>query len=581
MPQAPELAPSLAPSTSGVAGPSLDVPVDAFGGAVGHALQGLGTAVEGASDKIWARAMDMQNLQNETEVDKADAEYMEKAGLIHAQFGAKQGQEQADAFPKYIQDLKTLREGIRDKMSNPMTSKMFDKTSLSTMGRTIFNGAGMAATATRSAAIDAVQSRMKTVMDHAANTDDPAAQEADRKTLQGLNYHYHELKGTPGSVSDDEHSINSSLDANNIKYIGKTDPWKAEELLQQKKSSLSQQDYDSADKFVTSQRRSIGSVNTANEIWTQSVGDGTKPEVSEDAMIELGKKKAAEDAPDDPIYAQHVEAAIHAKYTREKQAQRQFTWDAKQVIAKAIQDGAVNIQQLRADPNVAPVINGMSPTEQNAIPGQINRYIKARDYYDNQRSMTTLQGLKNNDVLQFLDTDATAPEWKLSQAQIRTVNGWKAELQKNQNQDPQVNRAMGWLRGSIGSQLQALGIYHRSSAANTDNTNDYDHFTGALSEALQAWGDAHGKPAEPKDVTETIAPQLLKTHSVPGMLWGTNTSDPMYKDTLNTKQFKEFAKAHTADALDRGEPAPTPAETERLYYRGLAQTLYGKKKSSP
>ncbi len=60
MPQAPDLVPSVAPTTSGVAGPSVNVPVDAFGGAVGHALSGLGSAVETASDRIWERAVQIQ-----------------------------------------------------------------------------------------------------------------------------------------------------------------------------------------------------------------------------------------------------------------------------------------------------------------------------------------------------------------------------------------------------------------------------------------------------------------------------------------------------------------------------------------
>ncbi len=577
MPTVPLLTPDASPSEGGTPSLGLAVPVDAFGGAVGHALSGVGEAVTGASDKIWARAVELQDLQNKTEVDKADSAYMEKAGILHANFSALQGSDAQQAFPKYIQDLKDARANLRGTLSNPMTQKMFDSTSLSTMGRTIFNGAGHAAEATKNAAIDAVTQRLKTTIDQASNTDDPAQVEALRNKAAGLNWQLHQLRGTPDSADDTEHVINSSLDSNVIIRTAKTDPFAAKTMLDAKKSGLTKEDYDKADNFITSQRRAVGSANTANEIWTAGQGDDSKPEMSEDAMVEMGKKKAAEDAPDDPIYAQHVEAAIHTKYTREKQSERQFTWDNKQEIATSIQNGATSVQEILTDPKAAAAYHNLTPKEQNAVPSQINRYVAAKDYADNQRSMTTLNGLAKNDVLKFLDTDPTDPSLKLSQPQIRTVQNMQAELKKNQNQDPQVNRAMGQLRGAIGSQLQALGIYHRDAK----NPDDYDHFTGALSESISAWQSAHGKPPEPKDITDTIAPQLLKQHQEPGMLWGTNTSDPMYKDVLSTDKFKTFADEHAKSRIDAGQPAPTQQETERLYYRGLAQTLYGGSKVKP
>ena len=159
MPQVPGLVPSVAPTEGGPGPIGLDVPVDAFGGAVGHALAGLGGAVEGASDKIWQRAVDLQDLNNRAEVDRGDAKYMEEAGKLHAQFSALQGDAAQQAFPKYIEDLKSARENIRGGMSNPMTQRMYDSQTLSTMGRTIFNGAGHAGQQAKVAALDALSKR--------------------------------------------------------------------------------------------------------------------------------------------------------------------------------------------------------------------------------------------------------------------------------------------------------------------------------------------------------------------------------------------------------------------------------------
>jgi len=135
MPTVPGLTPDQVPSPQGTPEVSVSTPIEAFGGAVAHAISGLGGAVEQSSDKIWQRATEFQDLQNRAEVDKADAAYMEKAGLLHAQFSARQGQDAVQAFPKYIQDLKDERERIGGTLTNQMTQKMYDSQTLSTTVR--------------------------------------------------------------------------------------------------------------------------------------------------------------------------------------------------------------------------------------------------------------------------------------------------------------------------------------------------------------------------------------------------------------------------------------------------------------
>src|SRR5712671_6852516 len=178
-PQVPGLVPDQTPSMGGTPDVNLAVPVDAFGGAVGHALSGLGHDIEGASDKIWAQAMNMQNLQNETEAKSADADYMMKAGMKHAEFNAKEGTNASpQALQAHIQELQDLSVATRSGLSNPMAQKMFDGSSLSFMGRTIFNAAGHAAQQTKVAANNASTARV------AATQDGVAASPTDDVTFQ-------------------------------------------------------------------------------------------------------------------------------------------------------------------------------------------------------------------------------------------------------------------------------------------------------------------------------------------------------------------------------------------------------------
>ncbi len=150
------------------------IPAAAFGGEVGQALSGLGHTLEGAGTEIFSRALAMQNLNNETEANKADAEYMKQAAIIHLQFSQLRGDDVAKALPKYTQDLENLRQKIRGGLSTDMASKMFDRTSLSTLGRTVFNGAGVAAVGFKDAhlaSLDARQSGINTSL--AENPNDP------------------------------------------------------------------------------------------------------------------------------------------------------------------------------------------------------------------------------------------------------------------------------------------------------------------------------------------------------------------------------------------------------------------------
>src|SRR5207237_421186 len=101
---------------------------------------------------------------NHSEAQQADADYMARAGELHAAFSARQGKDAVDAYPQYMEDLRKARTDIGSGLSNPMSQKLYDAQSLSTMGRTIFNGAGHAATQNKVYAIGSSQSK-----DHATN----------------------------------------------------------------------------------------------------------------------------------------------------------------------------------------------------------------------------------------------------------------------------------------------------------------------------------------------------------------------------------------------------------------------------
>lgn len=166
MPQVPYTGvPQVAPQLDPTPRYTVDAIPAAFGVNVAQAIEGLGKTGEAVGNEVFARGIAMQDLYNHSESQDADAQYMQKAGELHAEYSSKQGKDAVDAYPQYIKDLQDSRKDIRDGLSNPMSQKLFDTGSLSTMGRTIFNGAGHAATQNKAYAVGSSKARIDAIGD--------------------------------------------------------------------------------------------------------------------------------------------------------------------------------------------------------------------------------------------------------------------------------------------------------------------------------------------------------------------------------------------------------------------------------
>lgn len=142
-------------------------PEDAFGAAIGSALSGLGRVSEHAGDELFARAVAMQNLQNETEAKELDTRYLIGSAKLHADYNSKEGQNAVDGYEDYTKDLQTLREDIGNQASNPAVGKLYNNSTLGVMGRHIFNGAGHAAQENKKWATGVSEARMQALRDSA------------------------------------------------------------------------------------------------------------------------------------------------------------------------------------------------------------------------------------------------------------------------------------------------------------------------------------------------------------------------------------------------------------------------------
>lgn len=574
MPQVPyDPIPKEKPNDFGIPARHVDAPIGAFGGGVAQAEEGFGKQVSSSGDMLFERAIELQKLKNDAEAKEADAQYMITAGKMHADYGALAGKDAVDAYPKYIQDLKDARGKIRDNLSNDYTRKLYDGASLSTFGRTVFNGAGHAATENKKYALGASQARIAAAGEQAFEqpADDIAfakatrmveAETRDKASLNGWSPEQTELAAKANV---------STLLAKRITGLARQEPFKAAEMLEANRDKMLESDFLKVDNTVRSQSRAVGSVNIANEVFSAGQETEDKPAKSLAEMETEVKAKAIAQDPKDPILAQHAVAALRGQYNQANFAKKQEQITDNQTVEYAIIQGGVrDIQQLRLDPKVAAAIDALPPSVQRGIPARINNFNGQANKASNEQTYQRLYGLSNNNVEEFLNTDLTGEQ--LSQQDMRKLQEVQRKMKDQPNADPRVNRAMSQIRGALGSQLESLGVYRRTDG----NKEDYDKLTGALQGALDVWQETHGKPASYKEITETIGPQLIRKITEPGWLWGTNKVD-FFKQTVP----EEFTKARKEFATQNEQPEPSPEQMQKEYIRMKFMGLYGKKKESP
>lgn len=521
MPQAPSssLVPSVAPS--GFA-PSvgLDVPVDAFGGAVGRALEGLGNSVEQSSDRIWQRAMDLQNLNNETAAKNADAQYMMKSGELHAAFINKEGLNAGPAaLQAHIQELQDLRTSLRADL-NPMAAKMYDASSLSFMGRNIFNAAGHSGQQMKVAANNASNSRIDLAT--TSSGDDPTDEMQVQRNKRIVETEV-EAQGRNNGWSDDQVEATkadkvSTMNAHRIVGLAKTNAIGAQKMLDDAiaAKAIKPQDAERVQGTVQGQYREQGSRIIADRVLAdrRNGADG-EDEKTEQDYVDAGLKEAESYKTDDPLFKDFVRDRILTQYKKQKMVEtdtdNQNLTTIGKALVKANGEGMypTSLEELKAiDPNVAGAWDGLGrkPSAQQQILEQLERNATG----ENKRPITpenlTLfhqykgQSFSPGDEQRaaFMAKDF-ASDSKLALSQKIALMNIQDQQRKQSQSDPRVARALRIL----GPDMAAAGVDRK-------NADDYHQFTGALADSLEQYQTDHPGKVPTTEEVRTLGAQIMQ-----------------------------------------------------------------------
>jgi hypothetical protein len=535
--------PSVAPSGAATPSVHLNVPEGAFGGGVAAATSELGQRVSQVGNELFGRAVALKQLDNEAEARDADTKYMMTAGQLHADYSALQGADAKAAFPKYQTDLAEARTKLRDSLSNPMAQKMYDASSLSTMGRSIFNGAGHAAEQFKQYTIGTAIAQMGVDAKTASDNPDDENLFRDKlhRTAENAS-HVAALKGAPaGSPQEKLTTLTATSNLWAERIIGKSktgDPFEAGKYLDENRTKLTEQDYLRVNNIVRAESRAQGSNRIADEIY--------KPDAPLADLEAAASNKAKELAPQDPVLAQHAVAAVKQKYNQDKYATTRERATNEQTVLGAIHDGVKNEAELLADPKVAAAYYALpenSPLKKKPLNFQISGYNDQRDQQEQETNYTRLRGLAQNSPEDFLNTDVQS--MNLNKTQRGQVLSLRDKVIKEAGGDLRVQHAMMDIRGARASELQAAQIYRRDP----NNPADYDKFSGALQGALDDYLATNKKPASYDEVVNNIAPKLLRNITEPGRFFGTNETRA-FKPSDSTPEFKKFSSAYTANFPD-------------------------------
>lgn len=285
--------------------------------------------------------------------------------------------------------------------------------------------------------------------------------------------------------------------------------------------------------------------------------------------VALGKARAAELAPEDPMLADYVEQRIVTDSNRQKTIQRDEEFGNRQTVESGLMGGnekgsiPTSVEELKAiSPETEAAWNAMKPSDQRRYMGVLAKNAKGDTSWtdDKLRDYQRLRGMAQADPAGFLDQDVVEMDLPLSAR--KELISLQTKLKGQAEGDPRVTRALQIL----GPDLQAAGI-NRDKA----NRDDYFAFVGSLADALEQHQAETKKQPTPEEVKKIGSQLMLKMH---GSGWfGTDIgANRMYQLPVPTDLSQKIKDAATAQGL----PEPTDAQIQREYTRQQYQKLYAK-----
>lgn len=266
--------PTVEPSSANTPEISVRAPIEAFGGATAEGMKALGKGLGDVGNELFARAYAMQQLNNEAEVNQAEANHIMEQAQLGAQYGELRGRAAKDEFPKFQEDSEALRQKYRNSLSSPMAQKMFDGRSLSTMSYSIRHATYHAASEFTKYQLGASQSKVQALSDQALqpSIDDGQFNSSLESTAnevrqQGL------IAGWDADQTEQHVKVaQSNLWSKRVLGMAKDQPFAAEKIMRDAiaNGDIRGEDIKKVQDYVRQSRNTVGAKNISHEVLSQS-----------------------------------------------------------------------------------------------------------------------------------------------------------------------------------------------------------------------------------------------------------------------------------------------------------------------
>jgi hypothetical protein len=586
--------PTAEPTTQGTPSLRINTPSEAFGVGIGKALSAFGEGLERDADKIFNRAVALQELQNETEARNTGIQMDKEVAMLHADFNSRQGVNAGPgALEKYTKDLDGVYQKYRGGMSNDDARRRYDAFALSVVKQAMNSGAGHSAIQTKEAAKGSSMALIDQAADNIYNSaltmrsGVPVNLEEMLATTRKAAADYSALAGMdPNAAKTFSDKAVSKIISHMITGVAQNRPYEADQLLEKYGSMLHGDDQLRVRNTVEQRNRAITSRIEVDKImapiWNLKEDERIPTEKELRDKVDAMADKAA---PSDPLFKDAARNYLMAQYGRIRTEQRNIQFaniqTIKDGIVGAFTAGKIpSIDEFREIPEVKAAMARLSPARQYDMEQQLARIIAQGDRiapYASLRRRQYYEGMANSeneeDRRKFLGSG-------IIDDRGLNVNDMKhlIQLQKTTRNRAEADVNMSHAMSVLAPDMQAAGV-KRGTDGSTDRDNYY-LFLGVLRDRISEAQGTKGKRLNEAEIKE-IGRSMLQRDAYKGWLgFLSGETDPRFiREAPKPDQIDEFIETYKRLYPDQRVPNRDEAARQLLGMR--LRALDAKPKGKP
>ena len=567
---------------------SVATPGAAFGENIGAALQHLGTTTDQVGNELFTRAIGLQDLANETEARNKVIDFTTQAAQRQADFDSLKGVDAKNNLPGHLKAIGDLRNDMRGTLSSPMAQKYFDQEASSFQNRLTFSSAAHAGEEFKNYSIGTAQAQVDLTKKAYADPFNESEYVAKNQSIEAQSHTLAGLQGWSEPLRQDY--VLKQTASNRLGQIDQQavqNPIRAFATLQTAIAN-GEIDQDSANKArdrIWQLNRGVGVENQAKGIFTPGKPldkmDAEATKIAKDPSISLG----------DPMFEKDLKIAVRNKALYDDRITSDIKNQNLTTLMDAIHSDKYHTkQEIYADPTVGPAALALPSKLQDNIPEMLKQHWDKHDADKQADTFTQLYGLRQSNPAGFMDVNLYDKSLPLAQGDRGVLIGMRKEIQKNENANPQVQRAISWMIKTHGQELGELGVRFapsRSEDPQSDRVKNYNLYVGNLAQALDSYQQINGHPPTPQEFEEKIAKPLLITHATNegtflGLgMFGKN-NQPAFEQSVPEPVMNEARSALQEEALKNDQGAdykPSDNEIRMYIVRKQWDEFYKKAKS--